>query len=753
MSAMALGTSVRARRSVIGIVAALAMVLALLGAPPGTSAEASGDADADVNHDRLVVYFGGDSVAAAVGAAHGAEAEAHRAELAAQRAEFIAWMRGNVPEARIVWEYDTVLNAVSVDLRGASPAALARGPHVQEVKHPEWAEPLMSESLDLINWSDATNADVGDDDVDVGEGVKIGIIDTGVDPRHPFFEVHGDNWQFYEETEGGDCLVEPIQPGFEDLEDLTSCKVIVAKVFHPDEDMTPEALHPHGNHVAGTAAGNSGTTDDLGLTLSGVAPAAFIGNYNVFPGEEAAAASTDDIAMAVNEAVTDGMDVVNLSLGGAPPRSGTSVLEDALLDATLAGVVPVTSAGNSGPGSGTVTAPGRAPWVITVGSSTNAHLVAQEIEAGGLEETTLAAIGDFPALDTDMENREIEWWGDHDRRGTGEACESRLPRGFPDLDGKIALIARGECSFTTKIRNAQEAGADGVIVFNNVEGEPFGMGHDGTEPKPTIPAVMIERGYGFDLVEEAPTKLDEVEPVGAHPTDENLLSVFSSRGPVEFPNHGLIIKPDLTAPGENIQSATLCDEAGDCEWGMFSGTSMSSPHVAGAAAAVLWDRGSDLGDDPSGQELVIAVKSLLTNTAAHDAINDGTARVNEAGAGLLDLAAVFEGDVVADPVSVSFGSIVERGRPGTPIERVEHANLEALLGDLDDLDLVAIAEPDKDFSVDGAEVTAKLENGILTVELSSEVSVSGEFEGTIEIIDDTSKQVLIRLPYWGQLGR
>src|SRR5205807_7502682 len=161
-----------------------------------------------------------------------------------------------------------------------------------------------------------------------------------------------------------------------------SPKVIVAKVFYNKakvQGLDALALQDHGTHTAGIAAGVTGKTAVVnGVSIddmSGIAPGAFLGNYNVFPGDVLNARS-EDILNAVEAAIADGMDVLNLSLGGSPGKSapgtaaGTDVLSIGLDNAVDAGIAVAVAAGNSGPGAQTVESPGRAPKVITAGAST-----------------------------------------------------------------------------------------------------------------------------------------------------------------------------------------------------------------------------------------------------------------------------------------------------------------------------------------------------------------------------------------------
>jgi subtilisin family serine protease len=184
-----------------------------------------------------------------------------------------------------------------------------------------------------------------------GDGVKIAIVDTGIDVTHPCFSDAG----YAAQTQLGD-------------KSFTNNKVIAAKVFNnktPSRKYTPEALQAHGTHVAGTAACNENTPAPVdGVTtydMSGVAPRALLGNYNVFPGDVLDARS-EDIVNALEAAYADGFDVANMSLGGTPGKSGQLGFQDLLTVAVdnldQANMVVAVAAGNSGPSHFTIESPG-----------------------------------------------------------------------------------------------------------------------------------------------------------------------------------------------------------------------------------------------------------------------------------------------------------------------------------------------------------------------------------------------------------
>src|SRR4029450_3740008 len=267
-----------------------------------------------------------------------------------------------------------------------------------------------------------------------------------------------------------------------------STKVIVAKVFYnkaQQQGLDAQAIQDHGTHVAGDAAGVTGQTAVVnGVSIddmSGTAPGAWLGNYNVFPGDVLSARS-EDILNAVDAAVADGMDILNLSLGGGY-RGNNDLLAMGLDNAVDAGVVVAVAGGNSGPGAGTLDSPGRARKVITVGGSTNQHFVGQPFTypAGG-GTTVGAAVGEFdplPEASFDL----------FDTQSNG--CTSV----DPGASGKLAIIDRGTCVFSQKVANAKAAGAIAVLIINNVAGDPIAMARTAGFDD-DIPAGMVHKEGG-----------------------------------------------------------------------------------------------------------------------------------------------------------------------------------------------------------------------------------------------------------------
>src|SRR6266545_2583502 len=379
----------------------------------GGSPRPNANADAfargpDVDHSSAVVQLKGDPISTNLSTKplrgakidfNGQAVRSYRAQLNAGRNEFKRWLRANAPSAKVTSEYDVSLNAVAVQLNGTPLATIAAAPMVQSAEYNALYHPNLSQSYQIINASDAW-ADAGGR-AQAGAGIKIGDIDTGIDEMHPFFDPTG-----FEYPEGfPKCDAADSASHHEDEDcNYVSEKVIVAKVFYNkarQQGLDAQAIQDHGTHTAGIAAGVTGKTAVVnGVSIddmSGIAPGAWLGNYNVFPGSVLNARS-EDILNAVDAAIEDGMDVLNLSLGGGY-HGNNDLLAMGLDNAVDAGLVVAVAAGNSGPGQGTLESPGRARKIITVGGSTNKHFVGQPFTYPASGGTTIgAAVGQFPPL-------------------------------------------------------------------------------------------------------------------------------------------------------------------------------------------------------------------------------------------------------------------------------------------------------------------------------------------------------------------
>lgn len=567
---------------------------------------------------------------------------AERARLAATRNDFRAWLRQNAPNARITSEVDIALHAVVVTLNGTTLSALRSAPMVVAVELDREFRPVAHDDpdLSLIRANEGWTAAGGM--AAAGAGVKVAVIDSGIDITHPCFSDAG----YPAQARIGDTA-------------LTNNKVIAARVFHNQtkkNKFDARAVGFHGTHVAGTVACNAHTPAVInGVVIpydpSGVAPRALLGNYNVFPGETGSARS-EDILNALEAAYVDGFDVANMSLGGARNDGGGAFLLDNAIDnLDRANMVVAVAAGNEGPGYFTVHYPGAAPRALTAGASTVGHNVINQVVVDG--KTYAAVIGDFGELSTDL-TAPLKVVADPSSEFPHDldvACDGGSP--LPSLSGTIALLGRGTCDFTVKMRNAQNAGAVGVIMVNREDGPPFVMAHNELETKPTIPGVMVSLADGavIDDHDGEPATLNHLGAYVTTPADRNLMAGFSSWGPT----HGdLLIKPDVVAPGADVISAFPAHtcSAPPC-WSFLGGTSMATPHLAGAAAVV---RGLRPGWTAA------QVRSAVVNTAQQGVLRhpDTGVVTNDpliVGSGLADLAAATRAVAALDPVSAALGKL------------------------------------------------------------------------------------------------
>ncbi len=580
-------------------------------------------------------------------------AKSYSGYLAQERQTAEGWLHSNAPWAHVVIEYSIVLNGFAVKLNGHEPGSLYQIPGVGRVA-PDLQYTLeMNRSPTLIGapaiWSALGGQNVS------GLGIKIGMIDAGIDQNHPF-------------------LTDPSLPaaaGFPKCDAMDSSvgipdqscmfvsnKVIVAKVFQTEATSfnAEPTVESHGTHTSGTAAGVAGTPCGAGFaatcTLSGIAPKAYLGNYNVFPGTVASTPSRV-IAKAVEAAVADGMDVLNLSLGG-PASPPIDSLVNAVNHAVDAGVVVAIAAGNAGPGPGTIESPGVAEKVITAGATTNPHFLGISVTVTSPALPTFgAAVGQFSSYGNVV--------------GATFRLASPINGCTPITNlnpGEIALIRRGTCTFSTKIRNAQNASASGVIVFNNQAGDPISMGQDGTPNQPTIPAVMVSNSNGVAMDSTGTVNLNggTVQEFFSDGAGADIIARFSSRGPplIQDPGQGQSglldkVKPDVVAPGVNVYSSVLstsCSSAPFC-FAFFQGTSMATPHVAGAAALL-----KQLHPGWSPEQ----IKSVLVNTGKRPVFNTNGATLNNPmnrGGGRIDLAAAIMATATIETnpaqASISFG--------------------------------------------------------------------------------------------------
>lgn len=589
-------------------------------------------------------------------------ARAYLARIDAAQSRAIAELRRAIPQARVSWRYRILLDGFTVSV----PAA--KLPQLLELGFLGHLYPSLRYTLDL----DKSPAIIGAPQLEAatgasGAGIKIGVVDDGIDQTNQFFNPSGFSYP----------------PGFpKGNTSFTTPKVIVARAF-PGPGSGAAGTLPldrqasfHGTHVAGIAAGDANTTAPPGRDhpvvtgLSGVAPRAWLGNYRVFnvPAPLAGGdfAETPEIVAAFESAVADGMNVINFSGGGPETDPALDAMIPTIRNVVAAGVVPVIAAGNDRDdfGLGSVGSPGSSPDAITVAAVSNSHFFGRELTvvsptlqgsntvpivptADGLPGSwadTPQTLQDVGRL-TGVNRRPV------DRHLCGPATNPNVlkptlkPR---SLQGKIALVERGECTFASKAFRASAAGAIGIIVSDNRPGDP--------NPIPLqlgFPMAMISDLDGQRLVAATASTGGQAKIEVSRDTLETdtgrsgVITSFSSGGPTDF---GHLLKPDISAPGAQILSSTLPEFAGS-PFAVFDGTSMATPHIAGAAALLLQRHP---GWTPK------QVKSALMSTAAAafaDTSKTTEAPVLEEGAGLAWLPSADNPLVFSDPQSLSFGEL------------------------------------------------------------------------------------------------
>ncbi len=507
-----------------------------------------------------------------------------------------------------VHDYKVVFNGFAAVLTPAQAEALQVRGDVLKVWEDELLKPQTNSTRHFLHlprdggaWSKGY----------VGEDIVIGMIDSGIQPDHPSL---ADVPTPKKGNTGRDIPYGPAPAGFtgtgcdfgnmafNPLDAPFTCnnKLLKAEAFFTafqastdfaaGEFLSARDSDGHGTHTATTAGGNFGVRAEIdgerAGKLSGMAPRARIAVYKVCwdaPIPDDSGCFSSDSMAAIDQAVADGVDVINFSIGG-PSNSFTSPDGIAFLFAANAGVFVSVSAGNTGPGAQTIGTPSGVPWVTSVGASEDNQNFGTGLQVNspvnivdiyeGLEGGGPITLADSGAI-----------MGNVVPAVPLNGCDP-LTNGAA-LNGNIALIIRGTCFFDVKYNNAAAAGARAIVVFNDGTAsdrfDPIVM----AAPDTTIPGLMI----GFldgDLINATAgggIVTGTVSPDIQLPR-VNRITGFSSRGP----NGGApdIIKPDVAAPGVGIIAGeTLFPNANAGGGQLFqslSGTSMSSPHVAGVFA-------------------------------------------------------------------------------------------------------------------------------------------------------------------------
>lgn len=476
-----------------------------------------------------------------------------------------------------------------------------------------------------------------------GEGVVVGVIDGGINWAHPFFGQVGSDGYIHSNPRGqqfGLCS-----------DPTVNCNDKLIGVYdYTTEGSNGRSVSDHGSHVASIATGNrltlsfslpGGTST---FTLAGVAPHANVISYKVCEsgeGNSAGSCSGAAIIDAIEQAILDQVDVINISLGTSQPIPELPwrlPIPQVELDAREAGIIIAVAAGNLGSQPGTVSSSGHSPWVIAAGNSTHNRIIGQTLTAlsGGDTTPPPDLVGAGNTLGT--ATRRIVHAADFGfplcgtgtaelRTGCGPASDDALmglsnPFAPNTFNGEIVVCDRGQYGRVEKGFNVMAAGAGGMILANTDE-----QGIEIISDTHCLPAVHIDSEQGDELrtwLATGDNHLGRITATSRVLNDSlgNQIVASSSRGP--NPEIAGVVKPNLMAPGSNIIGAS----ADETMVAFLTGTSMASPHIAGSAALLL-------GVNPSWSPAI--VQSTLETTASNDVIQVGAeaAPINSRGAGLV----------------------------------------------------------------------------------------------------------------------
>jgi subtilisin family serine protease len=640
--------------------------------------------------------------------------------------------------------FDTLFNGYSVHVSSSQRAALARVPgvkrlwQVDRIQLPDVERADGGAAPDLATAIRMTGADIAQSTLGyTGAGIKIAIMDTGLDYDHA--DLGGDG------VDRHDSTVFP------------TARVVAGWDFVGDDydfgltpvpDPYPDDCNGHGTHVSGIVGANG--------EVVGVAPGVTFGAYRVF----GCAGSTDsDIMLAAMErAFADGMQVLNMSIGSRAqwPEYPTAAASSLLV---RRGMVVVASIGNNGPGGSApdgpyaAGAPGVGANVIGVASYDNTHVTQPAFSAspdGALFGYSQAS--GSPAAPT---SGSLVMSKGGTTTTANDGCN---PFADPSAHaGKAVLIRRGTCSFFQKATNAQNAGASAVVLYNNIAGvlNPTVAG----TPAITIPVVAVTATAGADLdarITAGETTLTWTDQItSTAQATGGLISSFSSFGMAP----DLSLKPDIGAPGGSIYSTVPLDQGGH---GTISGTSMSSPHVAGAAALFLQSKGK------RGYPAK-AVRDRLQNSADPSLWGGNPAlgfldNVHRQGAGLLDIDDAILATVEVSPGKLSLGE--SEAGPQMRTLSIKNKGSSSVTFDLSHV--AALSTGPKSMtnyaavSYFGSDATASFSAGSVNVPAGGEASVDvtitapsgpnqGQYGGYIVLTPQGGGQVY-RVPYAGFIG-
>ncbi|QSX77985.1 S8 family serine peptidase [Agrilutibacter solisilvae] len=581
---------------------------------------------------------------------------------------------------RVTRRMQHAVNGVTVALTDREAAVLRRQPGVAMVEasrlrraHTDVGPRLIGSE---IVWNTGVRDTVGATVQRAkGEGVVVAVLDSGINWGSPSFAARGADGYTVVNPLGAGQYLGTCAPGGPDY-GRCNAKLIggydfVCNAQDPISMTSPCTdpnareepgfgdTHSHGTHVASTAAGSVRDISYLGvpLRISGVAPHANLIALDICYTdltENTCWAPSEAMVAAVNQVVADGVaDVINLSFSGGTLPSNTAE-SLALLNAVAAGVFVAGSAGNEGPTPNTLSR--REPWITTVAAAQHGRASFDfrlAVNGPGVVPDALKAVPLVPAAGgTDLRAAIAAGTalkliaGSAENAGFDGTSDGCAPYAAGTFTGRVALIRRGTCYFSQKLENAQAAGATAVVFANH---EDAAMVPTVAGTTATIPAFIVSRANGNALrdfsVARGGMTAGVPYPATASPNTVDALAAFSSRGP-----GASVLKPDVAAPGVAILAAFAGTTLTGYEQaiGMMSGTSMASPHVAGAGALLRQLRPTWTPSEMKSALMLTSRQSVLNE----DGVTPANAWAGGAGRVQVDLAA--RSTLVLDETSANF---------------------------------------------------------------------------------------------------
>ncbi|WP_203332238.1 S8 family serine peptidase [Planococcus beigongshangi] len=564
-----------------------------------------------------------------------ANADKVKANVRAQQATAKKTMKANKLLVKEGFSYDTVLNGFSATVKAKDLEKLLKvkgvtlvepdvevhameAPVKKTVKSPISKTPVtgdieaaMATSISFLGierlWDEGLE----------GQGIKVAVLDTGIDADHPEFE------GIYK---GGKNFVPHDSKYSRDRADDDASETLPSEraAGTPEFNSNGSSFYTsHGTHVAGTIAAIG--ANEFGI--KGIAPKVDLYAYRVLGAY--GSGSTAGIIAAIEESVVQGMDVINLSLGGGS-NTEADAGSYAINNAMLSGVISVIATGNSGPNRGTMGTPSTAPFGIAVGNTTNPEAM--------YDGQVNVAAGDY-SLSQQLNLMGTTFGQNLSDQLSGEYEVVAVPGlGAPadyaniDVEGKVALIVRGEIAFVDKIAAAKDAGAIAAIIYNSASGSGA-PGPSGTflgDAFEFIPTFDMSNTDGVALRAALADNTGTVTfgNFNQELTEGDEVNDSSSRGP-SVPNFD--IKPDVSAPGTNIMSTIpmyktdFPDAEYDEAYSRKTGTSMATPHVAGIAALV---KQANPDWDAFDVKVAMSNTAKILDTSKYDVFSQGAGRVD-----------------------------------------------------------------------------------------------------------------------------